>query len=305
MLGRIRRIFRDSQLTQARLESIQQALGRIELRQVSTQSKMSLEESEFQVYSQWGEDGIIQHLIDLVSIPQKVFIEFGVENYTQANTRFLLKNNNWSGLVMDGSEENIQYIKRDPIYWSHNLKVVHAFIDRNNINSLISSNALKGDIGLLSIDIDGNDYWVWDAIDVVSPRIVICEYNSRFGPLAKVTVPYDPSFIRSQAHFSNLYYGASIAALADLGDKKGYVLVGGNRAGNNVFFVRKDVAGGISSILPETAFRQAQFRESRGVAGELTVLDWEEGFGLAADLPVVDLETGALIPLNALNSSKT
>ena len=94
-----------------RLQKVQQSLGRIESRQLMMQNPQGLGEYEYQVYSQWGEDGLIQYLIHKVEIEHRIFVEFGVEKYTESNTRFLLINNNWSGLVMDGSEQNIQYVK--------------------------------------------------------------------------------------------------------------------------------------------------------------------------------------------------
>ena len=163
---------------ESRLDKLQQAVGRVEKRQNNEQLSYSFNDYEFQVYSQWGEDGLIQYLIDTIIIERPIFVEFGVENYKESNTRFLLVNNNWSGLVIDGSLDNIQSIKKDSIYWRHNLKAECAFITKENINKLIDQNGINGDIGLLSIDVDGNDYWIWDAISVVSPRIVVCEYNS-------------------------------------------------------------------------------------------------------------------------------
>ena len=141
----------------------------------------NLLDAEFKVFSQWGDDGIIQYLVNQLDIPVKNFIEFGVEDYTEANTRFLLLNNNWSGLVMDCSEENVAYIKNDDIYWKHDLTAICAFVTAENINKTISEAGFTGEIGLLHIDVDGNDYWIWKAIDIVSPIIAIIEYNSLFG----------------------------------------------------------------------------------------------------------------------------
>ncbi len=298
-IDRIRAWLSTPRSIEGRLEAIQTALGRIELRQTAT-IRTGLEESEFQVFSQWGEDGIIQYLLRHVPIERRIFVEFGVEDYTQANTRFLLAHDNWSGLVMDASAANCHRIQRDRIYWTHNLKVGQAFVDAANVNQLIAGHGIEGDIGLLSIDIDGNDYWVWKAIDVIQPRIVICEYNSRFGPKLRLTIPYDPKFHRSRAHHNNLYFGASIAALASLGESKGYGLVGSNCAGNNLFFVRRDLLGDLPVQPATTAFRRSQFRESRGPGGELTFLGWEAGFGDAAGLPVLDLDRQEHVPIASL-----
>jgi len=291
MLKRILRTYRRFNSLSERLMRVQEALGRIEQRQTSA---ATLEEAEFRVFSQWGEDGIIQHLIRRVPIERRVFVEFGVENYVESNTRFLLTNNQWSGLVMDGSPENIAYIKQDVIYWASNLKAECAFIDKDNINQLLRANGITGDIGLLSVDIDGNDYWVWQAIDAVSPRIVICEYSSQFGPDAEVTTPYDPAFVRGQAHHSRIYYGASISALSALAARKGYSLVAGNRAGNNVFFVRDDVLGDLPVKTPREVYRRAQFREFHDEQGQLTFDDFETRLAKIGDLSLHDLRTGQL-----------
>lgn len=256
---------------------------------------------EFKIFSQWGEDGIIQFLISNIEIESKLFIEFGVENYRESNTRFLLINNNWSGLVFDGTRRNIDYIRSDSIYWKYNLKADCAFINRENINNLISRNGLSGEIGLLSVDIDGNDYWVWEAINVINPCIVVCEYNSLWGCKNAVTTPYDPNFVREKKHFSNLYYGASIKALNQLANSKGYSLVGGNSAGNNAFFVRNDLLDDIiKSVSVEDAWVQSQFRESRDEKGNLTFLSFDERRELLAEMPLIDIETNLQIKVREL-----
>lgn len=268
------------------LQYIRLALGRIENRQIN-----KIYSTEFKVFSQWGEDGIIQYLLNNIKIDKKIFIEFGVENYTESNTRFLLINNNWSGLVLDGNQENINFIKHDEIYWKYNLKAEYAFITAENINNIFEKNGISGEIGILSIDIDGNDFWVWKAIKNVNPAIVICEYNYRFGEERAVTIPYRADFIRSKAHYSNLYGGASIKALTLLAKNKGYSLVAGNENGNNVFFVRNDL---LNDVITEKdisdIYRVGQFRESRNKKGELTFLSFEEELKLIKDLKLIDVE---------------
>ncbi|QTN24260.1 hypothetical protein HZ992_04475 [Rhizobacter sp. AJA081-3] len=290
LLKRIRRTLARLNALPERITRIQEALGRIEARQVAGGTDPSL--AEFRVFSQWGEDGIIQYLVANVPIERPVFVEFGVENYVESNTRFLLTHNRWSGLVIDGSAENIEYIRRDPIYWASNLKAEHSFITRENINELLARNGIAGDIGLLSVDIDGNDYWVWEAIDGISPRIVVCEYSSQFGPNAEVSTPYDPTFVRDQAHFSKIYYGASISALTALAARKGYSLVAANSAGNNVFFVRSDLLGPLKVLKPQQAYRRAQFREFHDENGQLTFDDFEARLRKISHLPLHDLKTG-------------
>jgi hypothetical protein len=283
-----------------RIENLQMAVGRVEMRQLALFNSSNLQDYEFKVTSQNGEDGIIQFLISKVPIENKVFIEFGVHDYLESNTRFLLKNDNWSGLVIDGSPQNIFSIKGDPLYWRYNLKAECAFINKDNINSLITKNGLQGDIGILSIDIDGNDYWVWDAINCINPRIVICEYNALFGDKAKVTIPYAEDFVYEKAHFSTLYWGASLSAFNYLAEKRGYSLVGANTNGNNIFFVRNDLLGSLAKLSPEQAFVSSSFRTSRDPQGNLTFLDLNEGAKLIAELPLYEIDIGKHISVRDL-----
>jgi len=278
-----------------RLDDMQLALGRIENRQLRPGTQR-----EFKVFSQWGEDGIIQDLVARVPIERKVFVEFGVETYVESNTRFLLQNNGWSGLVLDGSADNVAAIHADPDFWKHHLRAVQAFVTAENIDELLRKQGLAGDIGLLSIDVDGNDYWIWNAISVISPRIVICEYNSTFGGTRAVTVPYDPRFERTAAHASNLYFGASLAALERLGRAKGYSLVASNEAGGNAFFVRDDVRGDVPAVTARGAWVASKFRESRDSSGKLTFLDFAARRKEIAHMAVIDVASGEGTTVGAL-----
>jgi hypothetical protein len=280
----------------AQINAVKEALGRVESRlDVHAFDVTTLAEKEFKVYSQWGEDGIIDFLVSKIPVPQRVFVEFGVENYTEANTLFLLKHRNWSGLIIDGSRTNIESIKSGDVYWRYDLFALEAFVSAENINDVLVTAGVSGDIGLLSVDIDGNDYWVWEAITAVSPRIVVCEYNSLFGSDVAVSIPYSPTFARTRASPTNMYYGASISALTHLARKKGYSLVGGNSAGNNAFFVRTDVLGAIKPVTPAAAYVKAQFREGRSSGGEVTHLSFQERRAAIGELPVVNVETGATL----------
>ena len=283
-----------------RMDMIQQALGRIEARQTSDVAAGDLLAAEFKVSSQWGEDGIIEHLVRHVPIDRKFFIEFGVEDYTEANTRFLLRNRNWSGLVLDGSEAQVEKIKQDAVYWRHDITAVASFVTRETINETLSKHGRRGDIGLLSIDIDGNDYWVWEAIDCISPRIVSVEYNSVFGADAAVSIPYDARFMRTASHHSNLYFGCSIGALKHLADKKGYVLVGSDSAGVNAYFVRNDVAGKFRNLSAKEAYVQSKLRQSRGTDGALNYLSHRPSRAAMAAMPLVDVTTGAALTVGDL-----
>ena len=259
-----------------------------------------LRQVEFNVFSQFGDDGIIQFLINNLDIAEKTFVEFGSAKYTEANTRFLTVNNNWSGLLIDGSSSNIEYIKRDPIYWQHDLKAVSAFITRDNINDLIGSNGFAGEIGLLSIDIDGNDYWVWQRIDVVKPIIVITEYNPVFGGRHAVSIPYAANFYRFNAHFSGLYWGASMRAFCYQAKERGFEFIGCNSAGNNAYFVRCDKIGPLKIQDPESGFRPGKWSDSRDSDGNLNWLRGGEKIAAIESLEVIDVTTGAKVQIRDL-----
>ena len=275
------------------VESLKVLCGRIAAQHSrSLPANALFKEAEFQVFSQWGEDGILQFLLAHVPVANEVFVEFGVQDYTESNTRFLVMNNLWSGLIMDGSEDYMAAVRKSTIAWRHTLHAKAAWVTAENVNELIGSTGIKGDIGLLSVDIDGVDYWVWKAIDVVQPRIVIAEYNSLFGPAAKVTPPYKPDFERAKAHYSHVFYGISLAAIEQLGAEKGYTLVGTNTAGNNAFLVRNDLAAVFPKRNASELYQAARFREARGADGQLMFPTFTQAQDLIADCVVHDLTTG-------------
>ena len=273
-------------------------LGKILSNQIKDMSNVThIQRVEFKVFSQFGDDGIIQYLINQLNIDHKIFIEFGVEDYQESNTRFLLMNNNWSGLVMDNNKQHIESIKHGKMFWKYDLTAIEAFITRSNINEIISSQEINGEIGLLSIDIDGNDYWVWKEINIVTPVIVIVEYNSVFGIERPITIPYSPDFNRSEHHYSNLYWGTSLLSLCDLAELKGYVFIGCNSNGNNAYFVRKDKINFLSPlkvIKPEKGYVLSKYRESRNEDGSLSYMVGDARLDSIKGMPVINTRTNKL-----------
>lgn len=276
-------------------------LGQLHVDIVKNKTRIgSLRDVEFKVFSQFGEDGIIQYIINQIEIPNPLFIEFGVQNYTEANTRFLLMNDNWAGIVIDGSDENINFIKNDKIYYRHNLTAISNFVTKDNINTIIDKYVDIEDIGLLNIDIDGNDYWVWKELEVVKPRIVVCEYNSLFGCEHSITVPYDPGFVAYKAHYSCLYFGSSIAALCDLAEEKGYDFIGCDSEGADAFFVRRDVSSPFRKLSAKEGFVKGKYRISRDTNCQMTYLDRNQSKQLIGDMPVHNLRTNGIVKFKEL-----
>jgi hypothetical protein len=253
-------------------------------------SPKNLHDVEFSIFSQWGDDGIIQYLINFVPISNCTFVEFGVEDYRESNTRFLLMNNNWKGLIIDGSGSNMERVRKSNLYWKHDLTAVGRFVNRENINSIFMDHGFIGSIGLLSIDIDGNDYWIWEAITVIDPDIVIVEYNSVFGNDHAITVPYNPTFDRTKAHYSNLYWGSSLKGLIYLSEKKGYAFVGCNSNGNNAYFVKKQKVGKLNIISAEEGFVNSLTRESLDQNGKMDFCSGTDRINKIMDMEVVDVQ---------------
>jgi hypothetical protein len=190
---------------------------------------------------------------------------------------------------MDSSEAHVSFIRQDSIYWKHDLTALARFITCENVNSILREAAFHGRIGILSIDVDGNDYWIWEAIMSVDPAVVIVEYNGIFGSREAVTVPYQADFVRQNAHYSYLYWGTSLQALCNLAARKRYTWIGCNSAGNNAYFVRNEYADLFHHPALPDDFVAAKFREGRDEQGNLNYIGQEEGFALIKDLPIWDV----------------
>lgn len=258
----------------------------------------NIHNAEFKVFSQFGDDGIIQFLANYLDFKSKTFVEFGVEDYKESNTRFLLQNNNWSGFVMDGTADNVAHIATSANFANHDLYVTHAFVTAENINELLLQKGFTGDIGIFHIDIDGNDYWIWKAITVAKPIVMIVEFNSVFGYQHPWVVPYKTDFFRRDAHYSWLYSGCSIAALCHLAAEKGYSFIGCNSAGNNAYFVRNDKLKELKPLTPQQGYVESRFRESRNEHGEMTFLSGTQRLALLNGLPIFNTVTEQLETIN-------
>ena len=201
--------------------------------------------TEFQVFSQNGEDAVLLWILQETGAPVKTFVEIGIENARECNTALLAFVLGWDGLMLEadplGVEAARRFSRRMLMGRPNRLEIRQAFVTRENVNALIGGGAL----GVLSIDVDGMDYWLWKAVEDAAPRVVVVEYNASMGPEESITVPYRAGFSAAEAHPSGYYHGASLAALEKLGREKGYALVAVDAAGVNAFFV-------LEAIRPET-----------------------------------------------------
>jgi hypothetical protein len=272
------------------------ALGALLSNQQHSICSSDINDYEFKIFSQWGDDGIIQYLIKNITIENEIFIEFGVEDYLESNTRFLMMHNNWKGFVMDGSENNMKRLEQMPWYWKYSLKNKAAFINRDNINDLMFETGFRN-IGLLHIDLDGNDAYILEAMNLkeLNPSIIIMEYNAVFGKERPISVPYDKDFFRTQKHYSNLYFGASLTALTYVANNKGYTLVGCTKSGNNAYFIRNDLLNEkVREITIEQAYKESKAREGRNPDYTFSYLDGDERYQAIKGLDVVNVITNEI-----------
>ena len=235
----------------------------------------SIDSVGFKLFSQFEEDGQLLYLFSLLGMNNKTFIEFGSDDGINSNSANLYFHHDFHGLFLDG---NKKAISRGRYFFNRHRNMTgrapifkQAFITAENINSLFEECGFSGEIGLLSIDIDGNDYWVWKAIDSISPQVVIIETHNEFG-MNDIIVPYDPNYSFPGKHPD--YHGASPVAMTKLANKKGYRLVGSNELGFNFIYLRNDLLTdevpevSVESLLQHPSNKEAQFRFE-------AIKDWE------------------------------
>ena len=284
--------------TEAMHDNVLRAIGKLETHLLDVRPAIDrLEDVEFSIFSQFGEDGILQYLLKHVQVPDTTFVEIGVGNYRESNTRFLVENNNWRGIAINGDDSHARYILESRLAWRHDVEPVQAFVTAENVDQLIKDNGFSGEIGLLSIDVDGVDYWIWDAVSSVTPAIVVMEFNALFGPDAAVTVPYDPSFVDAESHYSRAHFGASLAGLTHLANERGLRLVGISSNAANAFFVRNDLADDtLREVSPQECWRAPRFLTSRNPDGTLSrIRSIPDRLETIGDRPLVDVTTGRTV----------
>jgi hypothetical protein len=203
----------------------------------------------FRLHSQNSEDGILLALFHEAGVTSGGrFVELG-SGSSGGNAAMFAAEFGWTGLMVEGDQgKAAMAARRYP-----NVQAVCAWITPESVNQLLEQHGYTGDVDLLSVDVDGNDYWVWQALTACSGRVVVLEYNSMFGPDRAVTIPYDPQFNRRDHRFC--YFGASLTALTKLSASKGYRLVAVEPTGVNAFFLRHDVATHIPAVEPAAVYR--------------------------------------------------
>src|SRR6266542_5521331 len=192
----------------------------------------------FRKYSQFEEDGILLYIFSLIPPINRKCVEICAGEGRECNTANLIINHGWWGYLFDGNEESvkagIEFFAKNKDTFLYQPRFTRAWITGENVNHLIEGAGVHGPIDLLSLDIDGMDYWVWKAITVIQPQVVVCEIHNQIPSDKALTVPYDPKFVYQSEDFR----GVSLAAMCKLGRAKGYRLIGTHRFGFNAFFMK-------------------------------------------------------------------
>lgn len=247
---------------------------------------LPLEEVGFKVYSADDIDGMLLYIFSIIGTTNKRSVEMCAGDGIECNTSNLIVNHGWHGLLFDGNADLVANgkefyrLNKSTKHWPP--QFVHAWITRDNVNELIAGQGFAGDIDLLSIDMDGVDYWIWEAMSSLNPRVVVAEYQDIIAHDRALTVPYADTFTASDYPMTRglpNFCGASLLALSRLGSSKGYRLVGVSRSGIDAIFVRNDLG---AEFFPEVTVsacldhpKSAWGRESR--------------FPTVADLPWVEV----------------
>lgn len=215
------------------------------------QSLPPFDQIQFRNMSQNGEDGILLYIFSLIGTTNKKVVEICAGDGIECNAANLIINHGWTGLLFDGNSSNIKiansYYSRCRDTHVFPPKLVEAWISVENVNTLITKNGFVGKIDLLSLDMDGNDYWILNAISSIRPRVIVLEFNDILGKEKALTIPYDPKFVAKFTKYGPSYSGASIKAFTKLMKRKGYRLVGVERYGFNAFFVLNGIG---DKVLP-------------------------------------------------------
>tara|TARA_B100001121_G_scaffold255834_1_gene233482 strand:+ start:773 stop:1738 length:966 start_codon:yes stop_codon:yes gene_type:complete len=250
-------------------------------------------EVDYKIFSQNGEDGILDYILYQLEIQKPKFLEIGVGDYSESNTRFIFERCSSKGTIIDSLDNLEEKVKKNVLLWKGELNIINKNINSENILKILNEYDTLKQLDLFSLDIDGIDYWILEKMPQNFSKIAILEYNPLFGAELEITVPNIDNFNRTQYHYSNLCFGMSLKAAINLMEKKNFYFVGTNLFKNNAFFVSK--------YYPKNKFFQnltiedptysvnATFRESRDIKGNLNYLSGKKKIQEISECEVVEL----------------
>ncbi len=252
-----------------------------------------IREAELKVFSQWGEDGILDYICHKLKLRKPRMLEFGVGDFSECNSRFLVENRGASVVLVDSNENLFPFVRHQDCFWRSTVIPINAWITVSNAQDLFESAYMQLEgLDIFSIDLDGNDFWILKSMNLDVVKVVVAEYNPVFGADLSISVPQEDDFDRNSKHVSNLYYGASLRAFISLMSSKGFEFAGTNNAGNNAFFVKYAAFSLLGIEKPNLAdlssYCDWRVRESRDENGSLTLLSGKSLWDLIKNLPFVE-----------------
>ena len=253
----------------------------------------NLSDADYKVFSQTGEDGIIDYLLYSLNIKVPKFVEIGVGDYRESNTRYIFQKNCSRGLIVDKNKNLEKKVSKIVKLWKGDLTIIETAVTSENILHILNSNDFDNNLDVFSLDVDGIDYWILEVLPEKLSKIVVLEYNPTFGPNLEVTIPNLKDFDRKKYHYSCLCWGTSLKALIKLMNQRKYVFVGSNIACFNAFFVLESEVEKLNLTLPDindlTKYTTSYIRDSRSIDGKLNYLSGKQKLKEIENCEVIDL----------------
>ena len=253
----------------------------------------NLSDADYKVFSQTGEDGIIDYLLYSLNIKVPKFVEIGVGDYRESNTRYIFQKNCSRGLIVDKNKNLEKKVSKIVKLWKGDLTIIETAVTSENVLHILNSNEFDNNLDVFSLDVDGIDYWILEVLPEKLSKIVVLEYNPTFGPNLEVTIPNLKYFDRKKYHYSCLCWGASLKALIKLMNQRKYVFVGSNIACFNAFFVLESEVEKLNLNLPDkndlTKYTTSYIRESRSIENKLNYLSGKQKLKEIENCEIIDL----------------
>jgi hypothetical protein len=210
------------------------------------------------IYAQGAEEAMLERVFELIAPRSRYCVEFGAgDGLRNSNTARLVRDRGWRGLMIEASDYRFGRL-REHYAEASNVSIVQARVAPETVEEIFAQAGVPEDLDLLSIDIDGNDYWVWRSLERYRPQVVVIEYNPYYAPPERWVMKYNPEHVWD----GSTYYGASLSSLYWLGKDKGYELICCDRQGNNAFFVERSLFERfrLEDNRPEVLYRPAMYK---------------------------------------------
>jgi len=233
----------------------------------------NLSDASFSIFSQWGEDGILDYLCDVLDIARPKVLELGAGNFHECNSRFLAEFRSADVVPVDAREDLISSVSKLSVYWKNHIYPIQTWITPESIKTIqATANEKIGFFNILSLDLDGNDYWVAKEIDYSNVEIIVVEYNPIFGHKRAITILENENFDRTEAHYTWDYYGASLLAWVNLFQSHNFSFIGSNLQGTNAFFIKTNNTSKLNFLISNDyeMYVNCPTRDARDKAGKMS-----------------------------------